>query len=140
MNKFACCVKIEFDAAHRVIGHSGKCANLHGHRYILEVTAQADELDDLGMVVDFGTLKGEIKKWIDANFDHNVILSEDDREMGGAISNITKQNICYLPYSPTAENISYYLKDKVFPNIFEQKGFVITKVKLQETASCWAIV
>ena len=140
MNKFSCCVKIEFDAAHRVIGHSGKCVNLHGHRYVLEVTAQADELDSLGMVVDFGTLKGEIKKWIDAHFDHNVILSEEDREMGGAISNITKQNIYYLPYSPTAENISYYLKDKVFPNIFEQKEFVITQVKLQETASCWAIV
>ena len=85
-------------------------------------------------------LKGEIKKWIDANFDHNVILSQEDHEMGDAISNITKQNVCYLPYSPTAENISYYLKDKVFPNIFQQKGFIITQVKLQETASCWAMV
>ena len=39
-----------FDAAHRILGHSGKCAYLHGHTYRLEVTVSAAELDALGMV------------------------------------------------------------------------------------------
>ena len=31
-----CTRRIEFDAAHRVMGHEGKCKHLHGHRYALE--------------------------------------------------------------------------------------------------------
>ncbi|NBU05839.1 MAG: 6-carboxy-5,6,7,8-tetrahydropterin synthase, partial [Sphingobacteriia bacterium] len=52
-----CSRKIDFDAGHRVIGHQNKCQYLHGHRYSLEITATALELDELGMVADFGVLK-----------------------------------------------------------------------------------
>ena len=52
-----CSRKIDFDAGHRVIGHKNKCKYLHGHRYTLEITAAALELDEIGMVADFGFLK-----------------------------------------------------------------------------------
>ena len=52
-----CSRKIDFDAGHRVIGHKNKCQYLHGHRYSLEITATALELDELGMVADFVVLK-----------------------------------------------------------------------------------
>ena len=32
--------KLEFDAGHRVMNHESKCATCHGHRYVLEVTAE----------------------------------------------------------------------------------------------------
>lgn len=140
---FSCCVKIEFDAAHRVIGHSGKCKYLHGHRYVLETTAQSDLLDEMGMVVDFGILKSNIKNWIDQNFDHNAILSKEDKSLGEAVSKITNQKIFYLPYNPTAENIAYFLKTQIFPEIIYKnttRNFVISNVKLYETPNCHVIL
>lgn len=44
---------LAFDAAHRILGHPGGCAYLHGHAYHLEVTVGAETLDRLGMVMDF---------------------------------------------------------------------------------------
>ncbi len=140
MTEFTCCVKIEFDAAHRVLGHKGKCQNVHGHRYIVEVVAQSSQLNALGMVVDFGFLKSVVKKWIDENFDHNIILCSQDSELGSAISSITKQNVYYLPYNPTAENIAFYLKNNVLSTIVASEDFAICEVKVHETNNCWAKV
>ncbi len=140
MSKFSCGVRIEFDAAHRVIGHYNKCQYLHGHRYILHIQACSKQLNDLGMVVDFGFLKSEVKKWIDDNFDHTVILSILDEALGLAISEITKQKIYYLPFNPTAENIAYYLKSKILPQIVQSNDFYINAVKLYETPNCYALV
>ena len=50
-------VKRHFDAAHALRGYRGKCENLHGHRWEIVVCAQREDLDHLGMAVDFGVLK-----------------------------------------------------------------------------------
>jgi 6-pyruvoyltetrahydropterin/6-carboxytetrahydropterin synthase len=49
--------RLKFDAAHVIPGHSGKCARLHGHTYYVDVELLGDTLDDLGILVDFGTVK-----------------------------------------------------------------------------------
>ncbi len=140
MREFSCGIKIEFDAAHRVIGHHNKCQYVHGHRYALHVQASSKQLDGLGMVVDFGFLKKTIKNWIDDNFDHTAILSIEDAELGLAISLITNQKIYYLPFNPTAENIAYYIKSKILPELIDSKDFYISSVKLYETPNCYALV
>src|SRR6516164_720189 len=68
------CRKFTFDAAHRVLNHTGKCKYIHGHRYVAEVYCYAAKLDAMGMVVDFGLVKDRVGWWIDNNLDHNVIL------------------------------------------------------------------
>ncbi|MCC8372139.1 MAG: 6-carboxytetrahydropterin synthase QueD [Rickettsia endosymbiont of Pseudomimeciton antennatum] len=135
-----CTRKIEFDAAHRVIGHENKCKFLHGHRYILEVTVGSDVLDNLGMVVDFGHIKSVIKHWIDDNFDHNIILHQNDKEIGDKICNWTGQKIYYMQKNPTAENIALHLKLDILPLLFTNSSFFITKVKLFETPNCFVEV
>ena len=121
-----CTRKIEFDAGHRVIGHENKCQYLHGHRYVLEITATSSKLNGIGMVVDFGLLKSIMKKWIDNNFDHNVILSKDDQDLGKYIEKYTGQSVYYLPSNPTAENIALHLKKDIVPLIFTQNVFQIS--------------
>ena len=74
-----CTRKIEFDAAHRVVDHENKCKYLHGHRYVLEITANSSKLNEIGMVADFALLKIVMKEWIDTHFDHNVILNVSDK-------------------------------------------------------------
>ncbi len=135
-----CTRRIEFDAGHRVIGHKHKCKHLHGHRYVLEITASSEELDDLGMVVDFGELKSVMKEWIDLNLDHNVILHADDENLGSFIANYTGQNIYYLKANPTAENIALHLKIDIIPKLFIKNSFQIIKIKLFETPNAFVEV
>lgn len=68
----------EFDMGHRVHKHESKCAYLHGHRYGVDVTCTAQELDVIGRVIDFAEVKRIVGQWIDDNWDHNVMLHEDD--------------------------------------------------------------
>ena len=66
---------VSFDSAHFLSGYEGKCSNIHGHRWKLEVTVQSETLEKTGqirgMVVDFGQLKDDIKKLAD-EFDHSL--------------------------------------------------------------------
>ncbi|MES2215379.1 MAG: 6-carboxytetrahydropterin synthase [Pseudomonadota bacterium] len=140
MSRISCTRKIEFDAGHRVIGHENKCKYLHGHRYVLEVQAESEELNELGFVVDFGEIKSLVKGWIDEYFDHNVILHEEDRALGEEIAKATNQTPYYLPNNPSAENIATYLMDKIMPKLFAGKPFWITKLKLYETPNCFVEV
>ena len=52
-----CTRRLEFDSAHRVMNHEGKCKMLHGHRYVLEASFSAKKLDELGRVIDFGVIR-----------------------------------------------------------------------------------
>jgi 6-pyruvoyltetrahydropterin/6-carboxytetrahydropterin synthase len=61
-----------FSAAHSLRGYRGKCEALHGHNWRVEVTAAADELDSLGMVIDFQELKAAVLAVLDA-FDHHYL-------------------------------------------------------------------
>jgi 6-pyruvoyltetrahydropterin/6-carboxytetrahydropterin synthase len=135
-----CTRRIEFDAGHRIIGHQNKCQFLHGHRYILEITAAAKETDKLGMVVDFGEIKLFAKKWIDDNFDHSLILHQNDKEIGEKIASWTGQKIYYMQNNPTAENIALHLKNDVFPKLFVNQSFIIASLKLFETPNCFVEV
>ena len=133
-----CTRKIEFDAAHRVIGHENKCKYLHGHRYTLLVSFASKDLDNLGRVIDFGVVKDKIKKWVDDNVDHTTILSKDDYELGRKISDYTGQKIYYLENNPTAENIAIHFSNYVMPMLFKDFDIEIVKIKLFETPNCSA--
>ena len=61
-----------FAAAHSIRGHTGGCENLHGHNYRVRVLVEAEELDALGMVIDFADLKVALAEVV-GPFDHRVI-------------------------------------------------------------------
>ena len=132
-----CTRKIEFDAAHRVMNHQSNCRMLHGHRYVVEATF-VNELDELGMVIDFGVVKEVLGGWINQNWDHNTILNIKDQELGNQIAKITGQNIYYLNNNPTAENMAEYLRTKICLKLFSDKNIVCQKVKIFETPNCYA--
>jgi 6-pyruvoyl tetrahydropterin synthase/QueD family protein len=72
---------VQWDMAHRIPLHSSKCRDLHGHRYVAEVTCRARTLTREGFVVDFGLLKRVVGGWIDENWDHNTCYWEQDSLM-----------------------------------------------------------
>ncbi|OPX99491.1 MAG: 6-carboxy-5,6,7,8-tetrahydropterin synthase [Syntrophorhabdus sp. PtaB.Bin047] len=69
---FTLCVKDSFAAAHRLVGYKGKCEELHGHNFAVEVYLSGDSLGDDGMLVDFKTIKANLQKVLDV-LDHKYI-------------------------------------------------------------------
>jgi len=132
-----CTRRIEFDTAHRILNHESKCKMLHGHRYALEASFEADDLDDLGRVIDFGEIRQILGAWIDENFDHNTILSQYDKKLGEKIAAETGQKIFYLNENPTAENIAKFLLQELCPKLFADKNVKCVAVKLYETPNCY---
>lgn len=133
-----CTRKIEFDAAHRVVLHESKCKYIHGHRYVVEATFSAPELDALGRIIDFGVIKQKLGGWIDQHWDHTAILFDQDRSLGEAITAITGQKIFYLPMNPTAENMAVYLRNHVCAELFSGSDLTCVAIRIYETPNCYA--
>ncbi|MDX1974572.1 MAG: 6-carboxytetrahydropterin synthase [Rickettsiales bacterium] len=140
MSNITCTRRIEFDAAHRVMEHESKCKDLHGHRYAIEATFAASNLDALGRVVDFGVIKTKLGTWIDEHWDHATILNQKDAPLGQSIAQHTQQKIFYLSANPTAENMADYLFKDVCPRLFADAGVSCVLLRLYETPNCYAEV
>ena len=93
MSHLRCTRRISFDAAHRVMEHESHCKYLHGHRYELEASFEADALDKLGRVIDFGVVHDRLGEWVNNNWDHNCILHTEDTALGDMVAKETKQEI-----------------------------------------------
>lgn len=68
---FELTVEMVFSAAHRICGHPGPCARLHGHNYRAVITVVGERLNELGMLIDFGELKrlcGEVIAPLDHSY------------------------------------------------------------------------
>jgi 6-pyruvoyltetrahydropterin/6-carboxytetrahydropterin synthase len=57
---FELTVEGSFSAAHQVKGYPGDCAGLHGHTYTVLVRVGVEKLDELGMAVDFRSIKQQV--------------------------------------------------------------------------------
>jgi len=103
-------VKQHFDAAHYLNGYEGDCAKLHGHRWEVEIHLAYDKLDNLGMAVDFKSVKATLKELLP---DHKCL------------------NDIYT-FNPTAENLAKYLYEeiKVIYN------YHLTRIKIWESPDC----
>ena len=62
-------VQAHYDSAHLLRDYEGKCARMHGHRYVVEVALQTPEVGGKGMAYDFGDLKGLLRE-LAKRFDH----------------------------------------------------------------------
>lgn len=98
-----------FDAGHRIVGHKGKCARLHGHTYHIDVQVSG-EIKPPGFVVDFGDIKSVIKEW-----DHHLLLWEKDPivDIFSVKDAIESSGIVILKFNPTAEYMAQDLADRI---------------------------
>jgi 6-pyruvoyltetrahydropterin/6-carboxytetrahydropterin synthase len=70
-------IRHNFETAHRLPHIGGKCQNLHGHSWWVDVTVSGDA-SPRGIVVEFGDLKKHLRQWIDGHLDHGAMLGRDD--------------------------------------------------------------
>lgn len=134
-----CTRRIQFCAGHRVMGHENKCAHLHGHNYVALITAQAEQLDGIGRVIDFSVLKDKLGGWIDQYWDHGFILYGEDQVALDALKHFVEpQKLYCLPTNPTAENLADYLLRVIGPQELASSEVRLTKVIIWETENCHA--
>ena len=65
-------VRDHFDAAHFLPGYKGKCADMHGHRWVVEIEIEGLVKND-GMIMDFSDVKQIIKEVFDDGYDHKCL-------------------------------------------------------------------
>jgi len=104
-----------FDAAHFLPGYPGKCANMHGHTYKLEITVSRINdgsklaVGSEGMIVDFAELNGMVKEAVLDQVDHKVLNEIFD-------------------FRPTSENLASYIYNSL------QEKFKVHSLKVEKVA------
>ena len=124
--------KAKFDSAHFLKGYEGKCANLHGHRWTVEVEAGAEFLQETGekrgMVIDFGDLKKAVRQLADA-YDHALIYEAGSLKAATLAALQDEQfRLIEVPYRPTAENFA-----RAFFEALTAQGLPVLRVTVYET-------
>lgn len=66
-------VAFDFEAAHKLPHHPGKCKNLHGHSYHLVVSVDRPVAADTGMAIDFSDLKAVVRRQVVDRLDHTYV-------------------------------------------------------------------
>jgi len=113
-------VKSKFSSAHYLREYKGKCEELHGHNWHVEAISQAEELNGIGMVADFGKLKKEL----------NEILQDLDHKHLNEIEYFKTVN-------PTSENIARYLYDRLTEKAPEIKIKAVTVWETDSSAATY---
>jgi 6-pyruvoyltetrahydropterin/6-carboxytetrahydropterin synthase len=128
--------------AHRLVGHPGACARIHGHNYSFEITVRrfdGEGLNTAGMVTDFADIEAVLFSWLDDNWDHRLMLWEGDpllRKGRAVLEAAAPGSLAIVAFHPTAENMARHLLAEVFPVLIERAGLPVgvTEVSVRETA------
>ncbi|HLJ48267.1 MAG TPA: 6-carboxytetrahydropterin synthase QueD [Bryobacteraceae bacterium] len=119
---FEVSVQQTFAAGHSLRDYHGKCENVHGHNYRIEVKVQGEQLAPNGLLVDFVELKRSMRAVIEY-LDHQFI---NDLEP------FTKIN-------PSAENIAKFFHDRMSADLQSDVPVRIAEVKVWETDTSSAV-
>jgi 6-pyruvoyltetrahydropterin/6-carboxytetrahydropterin synthase len=119
---FEVSVEHTFAAGHALRNYRGKCENVHGHNYRVQVLVRGEKLDDVGMLADFTLLKKLLRE-ISEPLDHVFI---NDIEP-------------FTTLNPTAENMAWYICEKMQEGLKLANTVEIAEVKVWETDVQYAV-
>ncbi|MBT8253068.1 MAG: 6-carboxytetrahydropterin synthase [Flavobacteriaceae bacterium] len=134
--------QFSFETGHALYGYDGKCRNVHGHSYKLDVTVIGQPISDsnnvkYGMVIDFGDLKTIVKEEIVNVFDHATIFNKNTPHVELAHELQSRgHNVLLVDYQPTSEMMVIDFAEKIKKRLPET--IQLHSLKLQETATSYA--
>ncbi|MHB1660537.1 MAG: 6-carboxytetrahydropterin synthase QueD [bacterium] len=113
----------DFSSAHALRGYNGKCENIHGHNWQIELIVASDILNEIGLVIDFKLLKRYLNEMIEM-LDHKFI---NETEFFKAVN-------------PSAENIAKFIYEGLEEKLISNKhaDIFVKRVNVYETASSMA--
>lgn len=124
----------KFEMAHQLASaYSSVCKDtIHGHSYTLELFFAAKDINQHGMVLDFGEVSDKVKKYIDT-WDHALVIPECFPERYLSVLRLFNKKLHITPYNPTAENMARMMFSAI-KSLFPQ----LVKVRLHETSTGYA--
>jgi 6-pyruvoyltetrahydropterin/6-carboxytetrahydropterin synthase len=87
-------VETSFSAAHQLRGYKGKCENMHGHNWKVQINVMAEKLNEIDIAMDFNDLKKTA----------NEVVSPLDHAFLNDIFPFTEKN-------PSSENVAKWIYD-----------------------------
>ena len=131
-----------FETGHALFGYDGKCRNVHGHSYHLSVTVIGTPIREaghakLGMVMDFGDLKGIVRDEVVDPFDHATVFNRNTphtelahtlREQG--------HKVILADYQPTSENMVIDFANRIRRRLPDHLR--LHSLRLRETGTAYA--
>lgn len=134
--------QFSFETGHALYGYDGKCKNVHGHSYRLDVTVIGTPISDnsnvkFGMVIDFSDLKKIVKEEIVDVFDHATVFNKNTPhvELAKELED-RDHNVLLVNYQPTSEMMVIDFAKKIKQRLPE--NIKLHSLKLQETATSFA--
>ena len=134
--------QFSFETGHALYGYDGKCKNVHGHSYRLDVTVIGKPISDnsnvkFGMVIDFSDLKKIVKEEIVDVFDHATVFNKNTPHVELAKElKARDHNVLLVNYQPTSEMMVIDFAAKIKSRL--PSTVYLHSLKLQETASSFA--
>ena len=113
--QFEVMIERNFSSAHQLRGYQGKCENLHGHNYKIEIYARGSELNNIGLLVDFVELKQAADQ---------IVTYLDHKNLNELDPFVTEQN-------PSAENVARFVLERIASKIDDGISGLGTPVRLQ---------
>jgi 6-pyruvoyltetrahydropterin/6-carboxytetrahydropterin synthase len=120
---FRVSVEETFSSGHALRGYKGKCENVHGHNYRVQVSIEGPQLDNIGLLVDFSHVK-QVLRGIIAGLDHQFLNELD----------------AFKTVNPSAENMAKYFYDQLHRQLPElPAGARLTETIVWETDTAHAV-
>jgi 6-pyruvoyltetrahydropterin/6-carboxytetrahydropterin synthase len=134
--------QFSFETGHALYGYDGKCKNVHGHSYRLDVTVIGKPISEstnvkFGMVIDFTDLKKIVKEEIVDVFDHATVFNKNTPHIELAREFQKRDhNVLLVDYQPTSEMMVLDFADKIQKRL--PTSIALHSLKLHETATSYA--
>ena len=117
------CTEQTFAAGHALRNYKGKCENVHGHNYRVQVTVAGEQLCSNGLLIDFIELKRVMRDVIEY-LDHRFINDLPPFDV----------------INPSAENMAKYFHDEISKNLAGGEVPVkVAEIRLWETDTSIAV-
>lgn len=142
MSRIRITKQFSFETGHALYGYDGKCKNVHGHSYRLDVTVIGSPIKDTshvkyGMVIDFSDLKLIVKEEIVNVFDHATVFNKNTPHIELAKElEVRGHNVLLVDYQPTSEMMVIDFAKKIKLRLPD--NIDLFSLKLQETATSYA--
>ena len=114
-------VQSHYDSAHFLRSYKGKCENLHGHRYVVEIALGTEQLDAGGLAFDFVDIKRHLRELTD-HLDHKNL----------------NDLFPFTEIEPSAENQAKYIFDQMKERLPGAMGAALLYTKVWETPTQYA--
>ena len=123
--------EVSFDASHRLLHYQGKCHNLHGHRWKVQVWLRGYAGDETKILVDYNEIREVIEY-----YDHEIILNELD-PMVDRIREF--HDVITTPGDPTSELLALLIRDTIEQK-YNKSGreIVVEKIRVWESPTGYA--